>query len=120
LVAKAQPDGYTLLIASSNNAVNMSLYKKLPYDTQKDFTPITLIAFVPNILVTRSTLPVTSVKDLIALAKSRPGQLTYASAGNGSPAHLAAELFKTMAGVDILNVSYKGAAPAVTDLLGGH
>lgn len=120
IVAKAQPDGYTLLMASSNNAVNMSLYKKLPYDTEKDFSPITLVATVPNILVTHPALPVKSVKELIALARAQPGQLMYASAGNGSPAHLAAELFKTMARVDLLNVSYKGAAPAVIDLMGGH
>lgn len=120
LVARAAPDGHTLLMASSNNAVNMSLYKKMPYDTARDFSPITLVAMVPNILVAHPSVPASDVRSLIALAKAKPGRLTYASAGNGSPAHLAAELFKTMTGLDILNISYKGAGPAVTDLIGGH
>jgi len=119
-VAKASPDGYTLLLASSNNAVNMTLYGKMPYDTVKDFSPISLLAIVPNILVVSPKLPVHSVKELIDLAKANPNKVTYASAGNGSPAHLAAEEFKRLAHVEMLNVPYKGAAPAVTDLIGGH
>ena len=119
-VAKASPDGYTLLLASSNNAVNMTLYGKMPYDTVKDFSPISLLAIVPNILVVNPKVPVHSVKELIDLAKANPNKVTYASAGNGSPAHLAAEKFKQLAHVEMLNVPYKGAAPAVTDLIGGH
>jgi tripartite-type tricarboxylate transporter receptor subunit TctC len=120
LVAKATPDGYTLLLSSSNNAVNMTLYGTMPYDSAKDFAPISLIAMVPNILVVNPKVPVHSVKDLIDYAKANPGKVTYASAGNGSPAHLAAEEFKQLAHVDMLNVPYKGAAPAVTDLIAGQ
>jgi len=119
-VAKASPDGYTLLLASSNNAVNMTLYGKMPYDTVKDFSPISLLAIVPNILVVNPKVPVHSVKELIDLAKANPNKVTYASAGNGSPAHLAAEKFKQLAHVEMLNVPYKGSAPAVTDLIRGH
>ena len=119
-VAKSNPDGYTLLIGSSNNAVNMSLFKKMPYDVVRDFEPVSLIVQVPNILVVNPTVKANTVKDIIALAKANPGKLNYASAGNGSPAHLAAELFKKMAGVDITAITYKGASPAVVDLLGGQ
>ena len=97
LVARASPDGYALLLASSNNAVNMTLYGKVPYDTAKDFSPISLLAIVPNILVVNPKVPVHSVKELIDLAKANPNKVTYASAGNGSPAHLAAEKFKQLA-----------------------
>jgi tripartite-type tricarboxylate transporter receptor subunit TctC len=120
VVAKAMPDGYTLLLASSNNAVNMSLYGKMPYDTAKDFSPISLLAIVPNILVLNPKLPLRSVKELIDYARANPNKVTYASAGNGSPAHLAAEQFMRLAQVEMLHVPYKGAAPAVTDLIGGH
>jgi tripartite-type tricarboxylate transporter receptor subunit TctC len=120
LVAKASPDGYTLLLSSSTNAVNMTLYKNMPYDTVKDFAPISLLAMVPNILVVYPKVPVHSVTELIDYAKANPNKVTYASAGNGSPAHLAAEEFKQLAHVDMLNVTYKGAAPAVTDLIGGY
>lgn len=119
-VAKSQPDGYTLLIGSSNNVVNMYLFKKNPYDVVKDFEPVTLIVQVPNILVVNPSVSVNTAKELILQAKNNPGKLNYASAGNGSPAHLAAELFKKMAGIDILAVTYKGAGPAVIDLLGGQ
>lgn len=119
-VAKATPDGYTLLLASSNNAVNMTLYSSMPYDAVKDFAPISLLATVPNILVVNPKLPIHSVRELIDYAKANPGKVTYASAGNGSPAHLAAEEFKQQAHIDMLNVPYKGAAPAVSDLIGGY
>jgi len=119
-VAKALPDGYTLLVGSSNNVVNMSLFEKMPYNTIKDFEPVNLTIQVPNILVVNPSLKVNNAAELIALAKAEPGKLAYASAGNGSPAHLAAELFKKMAGVDILGVPYKGAGPGVVDLLAGQ
>lgn len=119
-VAKSAPDGYTLLVGSSNNAVNMFLFKKNPYDFSKDFEPISLIVQVPNILVVNPSVSANTTKELILFAKNNPGKLNYASAGNGSPAHLAAELFKKMAGVDIFAVAYKGAGPAVIDLLGGQ
>lgn len=119
-VAKSAPDGYTLLVGSSNNAVNMFLFKKNPYDFSKDFEPISLIVQVPNILVVNPSVSANTTKELILFAKNNPGKLNYASAGNGSPAHLAAELFKKMAGVDIFAVTYKGAGPAVIDLLGGQ
>jgi len=120
LVAKAAPDGYMLLIASSNNAVNMSLFRKPTYDTTKDFDPVSLIALVPNILVVHPGFPANNVPELIRHAKANPGKVTYASAGSGSPAHLAAEQFKRLAQVNLLHVPYKGAAPAVNDLIGGH
>lgn len=120
LVARAQPDGYTLLMASNNNCVNMTLFKDLRHDTVRDFAPVTNVGLAPNVLVVHPSLPVKTVKELVALAKSKPGALSYGSSGNGSAAHLGAELFKLRAGVDILGVPYKGAAPAVTDLVGGH
>jgi tripartite-type tricarboxylate transporter receptor subunit TctC len=121
LVAKAPADGYTILMgAVSTHAINVTLYGKLPYDPIKDFAPITLITSVPNVLVVHPSLPVKNVKDLIALAKARPGQLNFASGSTGSAGHLAGELFDSMAGVEMTHVPYKGAAPAVIDLLGGH
>lgn len=119
VVAKADPDGYSLLLGSSNNAVNMTLYKSVGYDVVKDFEPISLLANVPNILVVNPQVAAKNVEELIAYAKANPGKLKLATAGNGSPAHLAAEQFKRLAKVDMLNVPYKGAAPAVTDLMGG-
>ena len=101
-------------------AVNPSLFKKLPYDSIKDFTPITLAASTPNLLVVNPALPVNSVKEVIALAKSKPGKLNYASTGNGSSNHLSMEKFNMMAGVDITHIPYKGSGPAVTDLMGGQ
>ncbi len=121
IVAKAPPDGYTLLTApGSTLTVNPSLYKKLPFDTVKDFAPITILAEVPNILIVHPSLPANNVRELIALAKARPGQLNYASTGTGQSTHLAMELFKTMAGVNIVHVPYKGGGQALPDLLGGQ
>src|SRR5206468_2215919 len=116
----AAPDGYTLLMCTTANAINASLIPKLPYDTRKDFAPITMLVIITSVLVVHPSLPVSSVKELIVYAKARPGQLSYASTGNGTPTHLAAELFKSMAGLDIVHVPYKGAAPAVVDLIGGQ
>ena len=120
LAANSAPDGYTLLIVSFAFAVNPALYASLPYDTGKDFVPIVFAASTPNLLVVNPGLPVKSVKELIALARSKPGKLNYASAGNGSSNHLSMELFKSLTGVDIIHVPYKGSAPAVTDLIGGQ
>lgn len=120
-VAKAPADGYTLLTApGSTLTIHPSLYAKLPFDPLKDFAPVTILAAVPNALVVHPSLPVRNVKDLIALSRTRPGQLNYASTGAGQSTHLSMELFKSMAGLKIVHVPYKGSAPAVTDLLGGH
>jgi len=120
-VAKAPPDGYTLVTApGSTLTIHPSLYSKLGFDPLRDFAPVTILAAVPNALVVHPSLPVRNVKDLIALAKAKPGQLNYASTGAGQSTHLSMELFKTMARVNIVHVPYKGSAPAVTDLLGGH
>jgi len=120
LVAKATPDGHTLLVVSFAFGVIPSLYARLPYDTRRDFTPVVLAAGTPNVLVVNPQLPVKSVQDLIALARSKPGKLNYATAGNGSSNHLSMEMFKSIAGLDIVHVPYKGSAPAVTDLIGGQ
>jgi tripartite-type tricarboxylate transporter receptor subunit TctC len=120
IVAKSAPDGHTLLLCTTGNAINVSLVPNLPYDIRKDFVPVSMVVIITSILVVHPALPVKSVKELIALAKARPDALSYASTGNGAPTHLAAELFKSMAGVRILHVPYKGAAPAVVDLLSGH
>ena len=121
VAAKAVPNGYTLLIGQASNlAINQHLMSKLPYDPAKDFAPITLIATSPGLLVVHPSLPIRTVKDLVALAKSRPGTINYASAGNGSPGHLAAAYFNTVAHIDLLHVPYKGATPAMTDVIAGH
>jgi len=121
VAAKSPPDGYTLVMGHIGTfGVNPSLYKKLPYDPIRDFAPITLVAMVSNLLVVHPSLPAKSVKELIALAKSRPGQLNYGSSGPGGTPHLAVEYLKLMAGVDIVQIPYKGAAPMVVDLIGGH
>jgi tripartite-type tricarboxylate transporter receptor subunit TctC len=119
-VAKARPDGYTLLLSSSNNAVNTFLFRNMPYDPVKSFTPVSLLVNVPNVLVVNPSVPAKTVAELVSYAKAHPDELTYASAGNGSPAHLAAEQFKSMAGVKIRNITYKGAAPALTDVMAGR
>ena len=121
MVAKAAPDGHTLILGNgSSHGVTPSLYPRLPYDTLKDFAPITLVATAPNVLVVSASLPVSNVREFIAHAKTRPGQLHIASGGNGSLSHLSAELFKSMAGVDLVHVPYKGAAPGLTDLAAGQ
>lgn len=121
IVSRAAPDGYTLLISTGTGfIINPLLIPKLPYDPFRDFAPITLLAINPTILVVNASLPVTSVKELIAYARARPRQLNYASAGNGSPIHLGMELFKSMTATDMVHVPYKGSVPAVTDLLGGR
>jgi tripartite-type tricarboxylate transporter receptor subunit TctC len=120
IVARSAPDGYTLCMATFSHAVNATFYKKLPYDTLKSFSAVTLVAAAPNVLVVNPSVPAQSVSDLIALAKAQPGKLNFASAGNGSSSHLAGELFKGITNVEIMHVPYKGAAPALSDLLGGH
>ena len=119
-VAKSAPDGYTLLIVAFPFAVTPSLLKNMPYDTVKDFAPVAWAAVSPNALVVNPSVPVKTVGELIALAKSKPGSLSYASTGNGSSNHISMELFKSLAGVDIVHIPYKGSGPAVTDLLGGQ
>lgn len=120
VAAKAKPDGYTILMAATPHTVNVSLYKQLPFDLTRDFAAVTLVASFPNILVTHPSVPVTSIKELVAFAKSRPGQLNFASNGNGTSPHLAMELFKTLAGIHMIHVPYKSSSQALTDLLGGQ
>jgi tripartite-type tricarboxylate transporter receptor subunit TctC len=119
-VAKAPADGYTLLVVAFPFAVNPSLYAKLPYDTLKDFAPLILAGQTPNLLVVNNDVPVRSVKELIAAAKAEPGKLSYGSTGSGSSNHLSMELFRLMTATSMIHVPYKGSAPMVTDLLGGH
>jgi tripartite-type tricarboxylate transporter receptor subunit TctC len=120
-VAHAAPDGNTLLVATSTTlAINPWLYKKLPYDPIKDFTPVGMIGAVPLMVVVNANSPAKSIADLVALSKSRPGGLSFGSAGNGSPQHLGAEMFKSATGAHLTHVPYKGSGPAVTDLMGGQ
>ena len=119
-IAKAPPDGYTLGVAPSTHAIVPNLYAKLPFDTLKDFTFISIVASGPNIVVCHPSVPATTVKELIALAKRRPGQLTFASAGIGATTHLAGEYFKSVAGIDVLHIPYKGSSQAQIDLVGGQ
>ena len=119
-VAKAAPDGYTILVNASIHVINPSLYSKTSFDAMKDFVPVSQIASVPLILVVGQSVPANSVKELIALAKASPGRLTFASSSVGAAPHLAGELLKRMAGVDIVHVPYKGSGPATADLIGGH
>ena len=121
VVAKSPPDGYTLTIGTLGPfAVNQSLFRKVPYDSQRDFAPITLTGASSHVLVVHPAMPVKSMTDLIALAKQRPGQMTFASSGIGNATHLTGELFKSMAGLDVVHVPYKGGGAAVADLIGGH
>ncbi len=119
--AKSAPDGYTLLMGSTTTiSINPSLFAKLSYDPSRDFVPVTLVAFVPHLLVVNASVPAANLREFIALAKARPGQLNYASAGNGTPHHIAGEMFKQMAGVDMVHIPYKGTGPAVPDLIAGQ
>ena len=120
LVAKSPADGYTLLVASAATAINHTLAKNISWELTRDFAPVVLLVVNQSLLAAHPSVPVSNVRELIALAKAKPGQVTFASYGNGSSAHLIGELFKMMAGVDLLHVPYKGAAPAVNDLLGGQ
>jgi tripartite-type tricarboxylate transporter receptor subunit TctC len=121
LVAKAPPDGYTLLmVTSSTHAASPALFRKIPYDPVKDFAAVSQVTLAPNILVVTGSLAANSVAELVTLAKSKPGQLNYASYGNGSTAHLATELFQQATGISMAHITYKGAAPAVMDLIGGQ
>jgi tripartite-type tricarboxylate transporter receptor subunit TctC len=121
LVAHAPPDGYTMLMGTvGTHAINASLYSKMPYDHIKDFAPVILVAGVPNVLVVNPALPVNNVQELIAYAKANPGKLNFASSGNGTSIHLSGELFKSLTGVQMTHVPYKGSALALTDLVGGQ
>ena len=119
-VARAQPDGYTLLMTASTLVLNSVLYRKVPYDPVRDFAPVTLAATAPNILIVHPGVAATSVAGLIALAKRKPGALSYATPGIGTSPHLCMELLKTMAGIDLQHVPYRGTAAAVTDVMGGQ
>ena len=120
LVAKSAPDGHTLMLDATAFAVNASLYPNLPYDPEKAFAPITLLALFPNVVVVHPANPVSSIKELIAKIKAEPGQIAFASSGNGSAQHLAAELFRQRAGLDMVHVPYKGGGPALIDVMGGQ
>jgi tripartite-type tricarboxylate transporter receptor subunit TctC len=120
IASKAPADGYTILMITTTFAINPGLYKKLPYDPMKDFSPVTQLNAQPNIIVVSPALPAKSVKDLVALAKAKPGELTFASPGAGSAPHLSAEMFQRAAGIQMIHVPYKGIPPAVTDILGGR
>ncbi|MBP6646682.1 MAG: tripartite tricarboxylate transporter substrate binding protein [Burkholderiaceae bacterium] len=119
-VTKAKPDGYTLLMGAVHHTIATSVYKKLPYDFQKDLAPVTTVALVPNVLVVNPNVPAKNVKELLALAKADPDKLTYGSNGNGTGQHLIGSQFESMGGVKILHVPYKGSGPLTTDLLGGQ
>jgi tripartite-type tricarboxylate transporter receptor subunit TctC len=119
--ARSKPDGYTILMGSAGPiSINPHVFSKLPYDVQKDFVPLAQVVSLPLVIVAHPSLPVKSVKELIALAKARPGQVQFASAGPATSQHLAGELFTSMAGVKMVHVPYKGSGPALQDLLGGH
>jgi tripartite-type tricarboxylate transporter receptor subunit TctC len=120
IVAKSAPDGYTLLMQGTQHSINLSLYKQLPYDTLRDFAPVAYVASAPFLLVLHPSVPANTVGELIAYIKARPGGLNYGSSGVGGGAHLAGEIFKTSAGVQLTHIPYKGAAPAMADLLGGQ
>ena len=119
-VAKANPDGYTLLLTATTHVISASLYKKLPYDAIRDFAPVVLIGSGPNVLAVHPSLPAKSVRELIALARTQPGKIDYASSGNGSAQHLFGALFMSMANISMMHIPYKGSAPATTDLISGQ
>jgi len=119
-LAKAAPDGYTVILASSNHAVNPAMHEKLPYDSVKDFVPITLVATIPMMLTVHPSMPVSSVPELVALLKKQPGKYNFSSTGNGGTTHLAGELFKSMTGVDIVHVPHKGSGPSVMSVMAGE
>ena len=119
-VARAAPDGYTLMLDAANHAVNPSLYASLPYDTAKAFQPISLLVRFPNMLVVTASFPAKDVQELIAAAKAKPGSIAFASSGNGSAQHLAGELFRQKAGIDMTHVPYKGGGPSLNDVIGGQ
>ena len=119
-VAKSAPDGYTLLLSTGSYTINTILQPKSPYDFERDLAPVSLIATLPFVLVVHPAVPVHSLKELVALAKSRPGKLNYASSGKGTPPHLAGEMLKQMANIDLVHVAYKGAAPGVNDVMAGQ
>jgi tripartite-type tricarboxylate transporter receptor subunit TctC len=119
-VAKSQPDGYTLLVGAVHHTIATSVYKKLPYDFQKDFAPITTIALVPNVLTVNASTPVKNVAELVAMAKAQPGKLTFGSNGNGTAQHLIGTQFQNMTGTELVHIPYKGSGPLATDLLGGQ
>ena len=119
-VAKSKPDGLTLGLVIAAHAINPSLYKKMPYKTENDFAPITLLAEYPFVMVVTPSLPATTAAEFVALAKAKPGEIAFASSGNGSGPHLGVELLKEKAGINLLHVPYKGAAPATTDVVAGH
>jgi tripartite-type tricarboxylate transporter receptor subunit TctC len=120
LVAKAAPDGYTMIMTSSTQAINATLYPKLPYDSIKDFSPVSLVGASPLVVAVPAASPITGIPGLIAAAKAKPGELSYPSAGTGNATHLGGELFGAMAGVRLLHVPYKGAAPGINDLIAGR
>ena len=120
LVAKSPPDGYTVLIGTTAHAINMSLFKNLGYDVQKDLMPVSLLTQGPLVLIAHPQFPASSIKEVIELAKTKPGGLNFASSGNGQSTHLSAELFNTMAGIKMAHVPYKGSAPALTDVMSGQ
>jgi tripartite-type tricarboxylate transporter receptor subunit TctC len=120
LVAKSSADGSVLLLTATHHVINPSLFRKLPYETQKDFSPIAVVATAPNALFVNKDFPAKTVAELVAMAKQDPGKLSFGSTGIGGANHLSGEMFKQMAGIDIVHIPYKGAAPAMNDLLGGH
>jgi len=120
MAARSTPDGYTFVLVAAGVAINPSLYRNVPYDPVRDFSPITLGITVPNILVVHPSVPAASVRELIAMAKAKPGKIAFASAGNGTSGHLALELFRQSSGIEVVHVPYKGGGPALTEVIGGQ